>query len=139
MESSLEIEVLETYRQIPILHVQYSQPTFLNRETHEEQARVLLELPHERFAAIVSYQNLSIDPAYDAQEQAETFQSDTFQALRDRAVALVRYHSYSLTTMVHTMSAHMLLRGGASNFAPDVSTALKAARRAVDQLLVDQR
>jgi hypothetical protein len=133
MASPIKIQVLETYREIPIVELQYLEPTLLDAELHVEQAKALLELPYPRFAVIISYQNLSYMSTYGPQEQAAIYQTPAFQELLGRAVTLIRYHAGSLTCMIQTMSAHTLLRAGASNFAPDRPSAVRAARRAVDQ------
>ena len=136
MPTPIKIEVLETYRDVPILEVTYTEPTLLTQSTEEEQVRVLLEQPYPRFAVIVSFANLSYAMDYSPQEQAKAYQSPLFQECMERAVTVLRYHAGSLTSMIQTMSAHTLVRAGASNFAPDLDTALRAARRAVDNAVV---
>lgn len=137
MPSPIHIELLETYRDIPIVELRYTEPTLLNLTSHEEQMQALLDLPYPRLAAVVSFENLSYASDYIPTNQARSFQSPLFQAFRERVVTLVRYQAGSLTSMIQTMSAHTLVRAGASNFAPDLNTALRAVRRTIDNVTVE--
>jgi hypothetical protein len=133
-----KVQVLETYREVPILEVSYTEPTLLTREAHREQIQALLDLPYPRFVTVISFANLSYAKDYTPMDQAEDYQSPLFQQYRERVITVIRYHAGSLTSMIQTMSAHTLVRASASNFAPDLTAALRAARRAVDGALVQQ-
>ena len=137
MPEPVELKVIETYRNVPIIEVVYPRPTLLTAETHREQVRALLAHPSPRMAVIISYNNLTCSSQYGAREQAELYQSPEFQGLAERVVCILRYQARSLTTLVSTMSAHSLIQAGPSNFAPDLETAVRAARRAIEALRVD--
>jgi hypothetical protein len=135
MPPAFEIHTSETHAGVPILEVRATQPTLLTAEKDLELARQLLELPHESFAVIVDYRNISNASDYGPDDQARTYKSAEFRELRDRAVAMVRYQAASFTSMIQSMRANMLIRSSLySNFAPDFPTALRFARRAIDQL-----
>lgn len=132
MPEALELKVVETYKNIPIIEVQYGKPTLLSVETHRQQVLALLDYPAEYMAVIVSYNNLSLSTQYGAQEQAEFYETEECVQLMKRALCILRYHALSLTSLVETMSAHALISSGPSNFAPDLDTAVRAARRTIE-------
>ena len=133
--SSAEIQVLEHYRGVPIVQLSYSEPTLLTQSAHREEVLTLLDLPFERFALIASFQNLSWSSEYGPQDMASFYQTEEFCSLNERLISVVRYHAGSLTSMIQTMSAYTMMRGGSSNFAPDLDSALRVSRRAVDRSL----
>jgi len=55
----------------------------------------------------------------------------------ERTVCVLRYHARSLTALVSTMSAHSLIQAGPSNFAPDLDSAVRVARRAIDSAVLE--
>ena len=138
MAQPIEIQVVETYKGIPILEVSHQQSTLLSAETHGEQLEALLRYPAERMAVIISYNNLTCSGQYGAKEQAKLYESEEFAELGTRAVCILRYHARSLTALVETMSAHALMAAGPSNFAPDLETAVRAARRTIEQLVKEE-
>lgn len=133
MAEALELQVVETYKNVPIIEVQYRQPTLLNEEAHRQQVLALLDHPAEHMAVIVSYNNISFSSSYGATEQADFYDSEDFLKLSERAICILRYHARSLTSLVETMSAHSVIATGPSNFAPDLDTAVRAARRSIEQ------
>jgi hypothetical protein len=130
-----EIQVLEHYREVPIVQLAYPVPTLLTEEMHLTEVRCLSDLPFERFALIASFQNLSWSSEYGPQEMAQLHQSEEFRKLQARLVTVVRYHAGSLTSMIHTMSAYTMMRSGSCNFAPDLESALRLVRRQIDRTL----
>ena len=136
--TSLDIQVRETYRGIPVLEVSYDEPHLLTRESHTEQMRALVAYPAERIAVIVSYNNISCSHQYGPEEQARLYQEPEFDELHEKVLCLFRYHARSLTALVSTMSAHAIIQQGASNFAPDQDSAVRAARRAIDRHLAHE-
>ncbi len=133
--STADIQVLEHYREIPIVQLSYNEPTLLTPEAHQAEVSSLSDLPFEKFALIASFQNLSWSSEYGPQEMSQFFQTEEFQKLQARLVTVVRYHAGSLTSMIQTMSAYTMMRGGASNFSPDLESALRISRRAIDRAL----
>ena len=133
--STAEMGVLERYRELAIVHLSYPQPTLLTRALHEAEACALHELPEERFALISSFQNLSWSGEYGPEEMTGFYRGEEFGRLRERLVSVVRYHVGSLTSMIQTMSAYRMLHDSSSNFAPDLDSALRLCRRAVDRRL----
>jgi hypothetical protein len=140
MPAAFEIRTSETYAGIPILEVKAASPILLTAAIDLDFARQLLALPHESFAVIVDYRNISSASDYTPEEQAKTHREAEFDELRGRAVAMVRYHAASFTSMIQSMRANMLVRSSLhSNFAPDFDAALRIARRAIDQLAIRAR
>ncbi len=127
-----EIEPIETHRGVPIVACRYAQPTLLSQETHAAEAQALLDLPHERFAVIINFANLSCCVDYGPEEMGALLHSELYRDLRTRSVACVRYGTGSLTSMVQLMSAQALLADRGSNFAPNRELALKLVRRAIE-------
>ena len=133
MPTAFEIRTSETYEGIPILEVTAIEPTLLTAARDLELANQLLALPHDTFAIILNYRNISNASDYGPEEQAKIFRSAEFEDLRNRTVAMVRYHAVSFTSMIQSMKANMLLRASLhANFAPDLESALRFARRAID-------
>ena len=127
-----EIEVVETYRGVPIVQLGYAGPTLLSQETHLQEVRTLLDLPFARFAILYQLENISYCPIYGPEEMAEFLRSETWAELLDRVIIGVRCGAGSLTSTVQIMSAHTLLRDQSSNFAPDRDAALRTIRRSID-------
>ncbi|MEM7264237.1 MAG: hypothetical protein AAF488_19790 [Planctomycetota bacterium] len=139
MSSAGRIREIEVYRDIPIVEFSYSEPMLLTAETHCEQLLTLLEYEAERFSVIVDYNNISCSNQYGPHDQVKIFELPQLADFEDRIISMSRYHARSLTALVSTMSAHSLLQQGASNFAPDLDTAVRAARRSIDHDLAYQR
>jgi hypothetical protein len=136
--NEIEIKLVETHQDVPIVELTYKEPTLLTAEVQKGHAQALLELPYPRFALIMSYHNLSISSSYTSEEQAAFFQSPTFKQLKERLVTFVRYHPGSLTSMIFTMSVYSSSAGDSSNFVPDLRSAVRLARRGIDRSLVAQ-
>lgn len=135
MPEELELRVIETYRDVPIVEVSYPEPTLLTAETHRRQIQAILDYPAPKLAVIISYDNMTCSTHYGAREQAELYGSPEFAELGRKVLCLFRYQVRSLTTLVSTMSAHALIEAGPSNFAPDLESAVRAARRTIDAAL----
>lgn len=134
----MEIEVLETYCEVPIVELRYSQPTLLSRENHEREIRVLLDLPFPQFAVLIRFSNFSCCVDYGPAEMSDVLRGPLHASLRERCLAIVRYGTGSLTSMVQLMSAQTLLSDHGNAFAADRSFALRMARHAVDSQRVSE-
>jgi hypothetical protein len=135
-EPSFDIRLIETYAGVPIYLVAYLKPTILTAEKDLAQTRALLDLSGDSFSVIIDYRNLSNACDYGPEEQAKVYATPEHVRLKERAITFVRYHAVSFTSMIQTMRANMLVRSSAvSNFAPDLESALRHTRRAIDHCL----
>ena len=135
-EPSFDIRPIETHAGVPIYLVAYRKPTILTAEKELAQIRALLELSGDNFSIIMDYRNLSNASDYGPEEQAKVYGTPEHIRLKERAITFVRYHAVSFTSMIQTMRANMLVRSSAvSNFAPDLESALRYTRRAIDHCL----
>ncbi len=129
--SPIRLRLLETYRDIPIYHIGYETLAVLDRDHEEEEARAVASIPEPRFGLVICLRNLALSPAYTRDAQAEFHARPEMAKLRERIVASARYNSSSLSLMVRSMTAHLYLRQ-ASGFVPDLESAVRAVRRAID-------
>ena len=128
----MKIRTIETFRDVPIIEVSYPETVLLTEDSHREQIRGILDLPHERMAVVISYHNISCSAQYSAEKQSEVYRSEEADELARRALCVIRYDARSVTALVTTMRAHAITQG-ASCFAPDLDSAVRAARRAIDR------
>jgi len=137
MEERFEVQLVEMYYGVPIVEVRCKEPTLLNPETDVEIARAILAQPYPQLAVVVDYRNLTHASNYGPEEETELHQQEPFLALAERVVALVRYQAVSMTSLIHSMRVNMMLRHAMqSSFAPDLESAVRAARRAIDRARV---
>ena len=137
MSNPFEIELVEVYYGVPILEVRCNEPTLLDRESDARLARALLEQPHERFAVIVDYRNISHATSYGPEQEAEAHQKEPFLEFGERVVAYVRFQAMSMTSLIHMMRANMALRRSNSfNVSPNYESAVRSVRRIIDRLEV---
>ena len=135
-EQPFDIRLIETYTGVPIYLVAYREPTILTAEKEFAQTRALLDLPGDSLSVIVDYRNLSNASDYGPEEQAKVYGMPEHIRLKERVITFVRYQAVSFTSMIQTMRANMLMRSSAhSNFAPDLESALRYTRRAIDHSL----
>jgi len=133
MPQEFEIKLVETYREIPIVEVEYLERTLLTAEKDLEQAQALVDLPHPVFAGLINYSNVSNASEYGPENQVEARRNGPLTELKSRLITLVPYQAASFATMIGTMRADMLLRQAVqSQFASDFNSALRIARRAID-------
>jgi hypothetical protein len=129
--SPIRLKLLEKYRDVEIYHLGFEARCILDRELEEEQAKAICAIPSERFGLVVCMHNIALCPSYGSAEQAQGCSTPEMQALRHRIVGTARYSPDSLSVMVRSMAAHLTLRQ-TSGFAPDLDSALRAVRRAID-------
>ena len=134
MRIPFELEVVEIYSGIPIVEARCKEPTIMTPETDVELAHILLEQTYPQFAVVLNCKNLSHGTGYTPEDEARVHQSEPFAELKKRAVAFIRFHSVSFTSMIQSMRANTLVRQSMSvNLAPDLDSAVRLARRAIDR------
>lgn len=133
MPSAIQLQLLETFRGVAIVGGSYPERILFTPEVDQAQAFALLELPFPVFAVVLDQSNISNASGYGPEEEARTKLSPPFPELRRRLITLVRFRSSSFTSLIHSMRANLLLRGGLSACsAPDAAAAIRAARRAIE-------
>lgn len=134
MERSFEIQLAEMYYGVPILDVRCAKPTLLCPETEVELARAILALPYPQVAVVIDFRNLTHASGYGPEEEAALLQREPFPELQERVIAVVRYQAASMTSLIHSMRVNMMIRHSvSSSFAPDLDSAVRATRRAIDR------
>jgi hypothetical protein len=132
--SPIRLEVLETYRGIPIYHLSYAVRTVYDRVRHEEELRALGAIPEGRFGLVTCLRNLALSAAYSPEEQTVASGAPEHAPVRERLVSSARYSPDSLSMLIRSMSLNLYLKQ-AAGMAPDRETALKAVRRGIDARL----